>query len=140
MKQTIKRVAQRYASQTGPLPTDPHPDWDTIKAWKRKARNTPPTPFGRSRASEISNCQRGVMGGKALETCMTMGEYRFLMDTWDSMPGNTSQVDALNQIKKGRPLSPTDIQRKVVLAAATERELQGLPTGTVKSKDTSKKL
>lgn len=114
MDEIIKNVAARYAAQTGPLPSGPSPTWDMIKAWKQRSKSVPPTPFGKSRAVAIYKCQRGTMGGKGLETCMNMGEYRYLMELWDTLPGNYSAMDVLNYIIKGRSLTQKDIDRKVV--------------------------
>lgn len=104
--------------------------FEELKQWRQEAKRSQPQPISQSRAREIMQCQRsGGFGGKPLEDCMTQGEFKYMNDLWDTLPGNYSQVDVLNYLIKGRALSKADILRKVVKSAAmrpTPRELQGL--------------
>lgn len=74
----------------------------TVTRWKDGERfqtQAEPTPFSPERAEAIY-AQREPMGG-SLDKFMTDGEVAFVLDIWDTMPGNTCWNDAFERIRSG---------------------------------------
>lgn len=92
----LNRLARRVASIGGPFEGQ---GWDEQKKWLQEAKRSAPQKVTPQRAKQIMQQARAhAKHGpwvESLERVMTQGEYRFISDYWETMPGNTSFLDAL---------------------------------------------
>jgi hypothetical protein len=80
--------------------------FEKYRNFHQEAKQTTATPFGPGRAAEIEAAARaatqyGPYSDRMWEQ-MTPGEYGYVLQVWDVMPGNTCWMDAFHRIANGK--------------------------------------
>jgi hypothetical protein len=93
--------------------------WSEHKEWLDQAKKATPVTVAPSRAKEIIREAKGMSKvgnwSDQLDRVTSQGEYKYISDRWNEMPGNTSYLDALQSIASGvisgKPISPRRIPK-----------------------------
>jgi hypothetical protein len=80
--------------------------WTMQAKWLKLAAKAEPAKFDQDRAKEIvaeakAKSRYGAWSDQ-LSRVMTQGEHKYILTVWDGMSGNTSFVDALMKVAKGK--------------------------------------
>lgn len=79
--------------------------WDQESVWRKAAMQVPTTLVTKDRGNEIICTAQGLAKHgpwcDQLIRAMTQGEYRFLREVWDTLPGNASFMTALYSVVNG---------------------------------------
>lgn len=116
-------LEERYAALVEAAGEFTGQGWTEQKKWLQDAKKAPSKTVSPARAKAIQQAAREKAKSgpwsDQLVRVMEPGEHRYVSDVWDSMPGNTSFVDALDAIAKGKaktaaekpyPLSKSDVE------------------------------
>lgn len=112
--------------------------WAEEKQWLQEARRTPPEKVTPQRAREIMTKAQGISKGPwsdQLSRVMTKGEYRYILDIWDTMPGNTSFMSAFYKVLGSRQSS---LDAAIGRLARFEEGVSADPTENMSPEDAEK--
>jgi len=100
--------------------------WTEKKKWLEEANRTSPKKVSPARAKAIIQKARSLAKhgpwSDQLAGAMTQGEHRFINDYWESLPGNTSYVNAIESIASGKADKAASVESPQELQA----ELQSI--------------
>lgn len=79
--------------------------WDQEKVWRREAKLVPVQTVSTERANSIMDTARSFakhgQWSDQLVRSMSQGEYHFILDVWETLPGTASFVTALYTLAHG---------------------------------------